>query len=94
MMDWDAYFTASSCFQAYVRGMLALISADKKNGSGNHDPFQPGQAGDDASGWKAKGWNLEKPDWTGKLKLISVVLKPGLPDFSGTTYKNGGKYTK
>ena len=30
-----------------------------------------GQAGDDTNGWKAKGWNLEKPDWTGKLKLIS-----------------------
>ena len=30
-----------------------------------------GQVGDDAAGWKAKGWNLEKPDWTGKLKLVS-----------------------
>lgn len=30
-----------------------------------------GQVGDDTAGWKAKGWNLEKPDWTGKLKLIS-----------------------
>ncbi len=30
-----------------------------------------GQVSDDATGWKAKGWNLEKPDWTGKLKLVS-----------------------
>ena len=30
-----------------------------------------GQAGDDTNGWKAKGWNLDKPDWTGKLKLLS-----------------------
>lgn len=26
---------------------------------------------DDQTGWKATGWNLDKPDWTGKLKLVS-----------------------
>ena len=24
-----------------------------------------------SGGWKATGWNLDKPDWTGKLRLVS-----------------------
>ena len=32
----------------------------------------PGQVpADEQTGWKAKGWNLDKPDWSGKLKLVS-----------------------
>ncbi len=32
----------------------------------------PGQIpADEQTGWKATGWNLDKPDWTGKLKLVS-----------------------
>lgn len=30
-----------------------------------------GQAGDDQKGWKANGWNLDKPEWKGKLRLTS-----------------------
>jgi len=26
---------------------------------------------DETTGWIAKGWNLDKPDWTGKMKLVS-----------------------
>ena len=26
---------------------------------------------DESAGWKATGWNLNKPDWTGKLKVVS-----------------------
>lgn len=29
----------------------------------------PAQA-NTAQGWKATGWNLDKPDWTGRLKVI------------------------
>jgi len=29
------------------------------------------QIGDDQKGWKANGWTLDKPDWTGKLRLTS-----------------------
>jgi hypothetical protein len=24
-----------------------------------------------SNGWKANGWNLDKPDWTGRLKLVA-----------------------
>ncbi len=30
-----------------------------------------GQSGSD--GWKANGWNLDKPDWRGKLRLVTKV---------------------
>ena len=29
------------------------------------------QIGDDEKGWKATGWNLDKPDWKGKLRVVS-----------------------
>ena len=29
------------------------------------------QVGDDTKGWKANGWNLDKPDWKGKLRLTT-----------------------
>ena len=29
------------------------------------------QIGDYESGWKATGWNLDKPDWKGKLRLVA-----------------------
>ena len=31
----------------------------------------PAQIGDSENGWKATGWNLEKPDWKGKLRLVA-----------------------
>ena len=27
-----------------------------------------------AAGWKANDWNLKKPDWSGKLKLVKLTL--------------------
>ena len=29
------------------------------------------QIGDSDNGWKATGWNLDKPDWKGKLRLVA-----------------------
>lgn len=29
------------------------------------------QIGDSEKGWKATGWNLDKPDWKGKLRLVA-----------------------
>ena len=31
----------------------------------------PAQMGDSEKGWKAEGWNLDKPDWKGKLRLVA-----------------------
>ena len=28
-----------------------------------------------AAGWKATDWNLDKPDWKGKLRLVWEVAK-------------------
>ena len=29
----------------------------------------PSQMGNEEKGWMATGWNLDKPDWSGKLKV-------------------------
>merc|ERR1719433_2270268 len=29
-----------------------------------------------AAGWKANDWNLKKPDWSGKMRLVILVFSP------------------
>ena len=60
-MSWDAN---KFCIKNSV---TITVCNDLKND--NHLHFQIPV--DESAGWKATGWNLNKPDWTGKLKVVS-----------------------